>query len=151
MKTTLRIALVLFLFAAGFAAGFPFGKSAGFDEGSEWAMLQAELFAREAGVFMPVSYEEGQFRIVMRQPGDLYKRAWQLADRHYEMTKLRGSKASARQGSNDAEAAMSGREWERTVTDLSMPVSLVLPKLPEPDPTILFYLTEAVPEEETRM
>jgi len=42
--------------------------------------MQANLLAREAGVFMPVSLEQGQFRVVIRQPKGLYKRAWQLAD-----------------------------------------------------------------------
>jgi hypothetical protein len=68
------------LLGAGFAAGFPVGKDAGFTTGSEWALMQANLFAREAGVFMPVSLERGQFRVVIRQPNNLHKRAWQLAD-----------------------------------------------------------------------
>ena len=80
MKIITQAALSMVLLGAGFAAGFPVGKDAGFTTGSEWALVQANLVAREAGVFMPVSLEEGQFRVVIRQPKGLYKRAWQLAD-----------------------------------------------------------------------
>ncbi len=80
MKIITRTALSLALLGAGFAAGFPVGKDAGFTTGSEWAIVQANLLAREAGVFMPVYLEQGQFRVVIKQPRGLYKRAWQLAD-----------------------------------------------------------------------
>ena len=80
MKIITQMALSLVLLGAGFATGFPVGKNAGFTTGSEWALMQANLLAREAGVFMPVSLEQGQFRVVIRQPRGLYKRAWQLAD-----------------------------------------------------------------------
>jgi hypothetical protein len=80
MNIITQTALSLALLGAGFAAGFPVGKDAGFTTGSEWALMQANLLAREAGVFMPVSLEQGQFRVVIRQPRGLYKRAWQLAD-----------------------------------------------------------------------
>ena len=80
MNIITQTALSLTLLGAGFAAGFPVGKDAGFTTGSEWALMQANLLAREAGVFMPVSLEQGQFRVVIRQPKGLYKRAWQLAD-----------------------------------------------------------------------
>jgi len=82
MKIQMRIALVIFLLLAGFAAGFPMGQSRGFSRGSEWALVQANILAREAGVFMPVNYEAGQFRIILKQPKHLYKRAWVLADMH---------------------------------------------------------------------
>jgi hypothetical protein len=68
----------------GFAVGVPVGQSIGFATGSEWAIIQADLLAREAGVFMPVHYEEGMFRVKLKQPRHLYQRAWQLADRNYE-------------------------------------------------------------------
>jgi hypothetical protein len=84
MKTLIRILIVIALLIAGFAAGFPAGKSAGFTAGSEWALIQANILAREAGVFMPVSMNEGQFRVVLKQPGHLYKRAWELADYNEE-------------------------------------------------------------------
>jgi hypothetical protein len=84
MKIITRTALSLALLAAGFAVGFPVGKDAGFTAGSEWALMQAKLLAREAGVFMPVSLEQGQFRVVIKQPRNLYKRAWQLADKEEE-------------------------------------------------------------------
>jgi len=84
MKIITQTALALALLATGFAAGFPVGKDAGFTSGSEWALMQANLLAREAGVFMPVSLEQGQFRVVIKQPGNIYKRAWQLADKEEE-------------------------------------------------------------------
>jgi hypothetical protein len=86
MKTLLRITLMLALsiagFMAGFAVGFPTGQSRGFSTGSEWAFVQANLLAREAGLFMPVNYEAGQFRIMLKQPKHLYRTAWTLADRY---------------------------------------------------------------------
>jgi hypothetical protein len=86
MKTTtkiiIRTAMGLALLLAGFAAGFPVGQSIGFSTGSEWAIVQADIVAREAGLTMPINYEEGQFRVVIKQPRNLYKQAWHLADRH---------------------------------------------------------------------
>jgi hypothetical protein len=84
MKILIRIILAIALLIVGFAAGFPAGKSAGFTSGSEWALVQANIIAREAGVFMPVSLNDGQFRVVLKQPRQLYKRAWELADRDEE-------------------------------------------------------------------
>jgi hypothetical protein len=84
MKILIRITLTVALLAAGFAAGFPVGKSVGFTTGSEWALVQADLIARESGLFMPVSFEDGRFRVIIKQPRNLYKKAWQLADRHDE-------------------------------------------------------------------
>jgi hypothetical protein len=84
MKILIRIVLAIALLIAGFAAGFPAGKSIGFTSGSKWALVQANILAREAGVFMPVSLNEGQFRVVIKQPRHLYKRAWELADRDEE-------------------------------------------------------------------
>jgi len=82
MKIIMRIALTIVLLIVGFAAGFPIGQNKGFSSGSEWAFVQANIFAREAGLFMPVSYEAGQFRIILKQPKHLYKSAWSLADRN---------------------------------------------------------------------
>jgi len=82
MKTIMRIFLIIALLAAGFAAGLPVGQSMGFTTGSEWALVQAELLAREAGLNMPVSLQDGQFRVIMKQPRHLYKSAWRLADRY---------------------------------------------------------------------
>lgn len=82
MKIFIRIFLIIVFLAAGFAAGVPVGQSIGFSTGSEWALVQAELLAKEAGVAMPVSYEDGQFRVVIKQSRHLYKRAWKLADLH---------------------------------------------------------------------
>lgn len=82
MKIIIRIVVVIIFMLAGFAIGFPIGRNVGFATGSEWALMQARILAREAGVFMPVNYEEGKFRVVLKQPRHLYKRAWQLADRN---------------------------------------------------------------------
>lgn len=84
-----RIVLSIALLLAGFAAGFPIGKSAGFTTGSEWALMQAGILARESGLSMPVSYEDGRFRVIIKQPRNLYKNAWHLADRHDE--KMQGT------------------------------------------------------------
>ena len=72
------------LLALGFAIGYPMGKSVGFNTGSEWAIIQAEIVAREAGMFMPVHLEDGVFRVKLKQPGDLHARAWKIADKHFE-------------------------------------------------------------------
>lgn len=82
MQIAIRTVLFIVVFAAGFAAGFPAGKSSGFSSGSEWALVQADLLASEAGLDMPVSLEDGQFRVVIRQPRHLYRSAWRRADRH---------------------------------------------------------------------
>ncbi len=83
MRTVVRIfvrmALVSVLMSIGFAAGFLLGRQTGFLTGSEWAMAQAAIVAREAGRSMPVTFREGRMRIVVRQPEDLYRRARQRA------------------------------------------------------------------------
>jgi hypothetical protein len=95
MKILIQIVFAIALLMAGFAAGFPAGKSAGFTSGSEWALMQATLLAREAGVFMPVSLNEGQFRVVIKQRRHIYKRAWELADRNdVEMNRVNSGKRS---------------------------------------------------------
>jgi hypothetical protein len=40
-----RTVLMLALLAMGFALGFPLGQSKGFDTGSEWAIVQADIAA----------------------------------------------------------------------------------------------------------
>jgi hypothetical protein len=82
MKILIRIAVVIALLMTGFAAGFPAGQSRGFSTGSEWALVQAGIFVREAGLFMPVNFEAGQFRVILKQPKHLYRTSWMLADRH---------------------------------------------------------------------
>ena len=84
MNIILRIAVAVVLLFAGFAAGFPVGKSIGFNNGSEWALVQADLIAREAGVSMPVSYEEGHLRVVVKQPQGLHRQVWHRSDKYYE-------------------------------------------------------------------
>ncbi len=74
--------LIITLLLVGFALVFQFGRNIGFETGSEWALVQADILAREAGVFMPVYMKDGHFRVVMKQPRGLYRRAWQLADRY---------------------------------------------------------------------
>jgi hypothetical protein len=78
----LRITTVAALLLAGFAAGFPIGQSIGFSTGSEWALVQADLLAKEVGLFMPVDYKQGRLRVIVKQPRHLYKHAWKRADRH---------------------------------------------------------------------
>jgi hypothetical protein len=82
MKIIIRIALVIMLLAVGFAAGFPLGHSRGFTTGCEWAFVQASLIARERGLFMPVNFVEGHFRIILKQPRDLYQRTRLLAEKY---------------------------------------------------------------------
>ena len=94
MKTVTRITCVVLLLAIGFAAGFPVGSTVGFTKGSEWALVQAAVLAKEAGLFMPVGFNEGMFRVIMKQPRGVYRRAWQLADKSYdEMTQRVAAKS----------------------------------------------------------
>ncbi len=81
MKTLTRIICVVMLLATGFAAGFPIGSNIGFTRGSEWAIVQADVIARESGLFMPVGFDGGMFRVIMKQPRGLYKKVWQEADK----------------------------------------------------------------------
>ncbi len=87
MKKALGILLIITLVFFGFAIAFQLGQVMGFDAGSEWAIVQADIVAREAGVFMPVYMRDGSFRVVLKQPPGVYKRAWRIAD-HYEETHL---------------------------------------------------------------
>jgi hypothetical protein len=80
MKVLVRTAVVLALLATGFALGFPVGQQLGFATGSEWAIVQADIMAREAGLSMPVSFEEGELHIVIKQPHDLPIRARRQAE-----------------------------------------------------------------------
>ena len=81
MKAINRTICVVLLLATGFAAGFPIGNNIGFTRGSEWALVQADVLAREAGLFMPVGFDGGMFRVIMKQPRGLYKKGWQEADK----------------------------------------------------------------------
>lgn len=80
MKIMLRVVLAIMLLGAGAAVGFPIGQNSGFSQGSEWAMVQADIVAREAGVFMPVRFEEDKFHVVFKQPRGIYTRTRKLAD-----------------------------------------------------------------------
>jgi len=84
MKKALGILLIIFLVLFGFAIAFQFGQIIGFDAGSEWAIVQADIVAREAGVFMPVYMRDGSFRVVLKQQPGVYKRAQRTADRYEE-------------------------------------------------------------------
>jgi len=111
MKIIMQIVFVILLLVTGFAAGFPLGKSIGFSVGSEWALVQAEILAREAGVFMPVYYEEGQFRIIIKQPRNIYKRAWRLADLYHKEVE------SVKRGSTEVIAVAHMTQQEEKTVD----------------------------------
>lgn len=82
-----------FLLGIGLVIAFQYGKSEGFKTGSEWALVQADILAREAGVHMPVYLDgENNFRIIMKQPRGVYKRAWELADKYEEKRMLKTAK-----------------------------------------------------------
>ncbi len=106
MKMLTGILISVVLFIVGFAAGFPVGKSVGFNMGSEWALVQAKILAREVGAFMPVYLEDGAFRVVMKQPRHLYKTAWQRAERDPDQT---GSTQAAKLQEHDEQNAW---RWE---------------------------------------
>ena len=74
-----RIAVILGLLTAGFALGSPIGQQRGFNTGSEWGIVQADIAAREAGSPLIVSLEEVQIRVTITQPRGIYKRAHQQA------------------------------------------------------------------------
>ncbi len=86
MKILSGIAISVLLIVVGFAAGFPVGKSIGFETGSEWALVQAKILAREADSFMPVYLADGEFRVVIKQPRHLYRNAWKLADQYHDQS-----------------------------------------------------------------
>ncbi len=82
VKLASKMVIAIFLILIGFATGFPIGRSTGFTTGSEWALVQADIAAREAGVFMPVYIKDEVLRIVIRQPRNLHKRARHRAEIH---------------------------------------------------------------------
>ncbi len=82
MKKLSTTAAAIAVLLAGVGAAYQAGRSVGFKTGSEWALMQADIVAQEAGVFMPVSMKDGMFRVVIKQPRGIYKRAWQQADQH---------------------------------------------------------------------
>jgi hypothetical protein len=84
LKKLATAATSIAVLLAGIGAAFQAGKNDGFKTGSEWALVQADIVAREAGVFMPVYMKDGNFRVVIKQPRGIYKRAWELADQHEE-------------------------------------------------------------------
>jgi hypothetical protein len=124
MKTFLtRITFVITLLAIGFAAGFPVGNTVGFTGGSEWALVQADILAREAGLFRPVVFEDGIFRVITKPPRGLNRRVWQLADR-YEETMQRISEKSTKTDEivyalhdQTTEAERSSQELQQQTTD----------------------------------
>ena len=81
-----RMVMILGLLTAGFALGFPIGLQKGFNTGSEWGIVQADIAAREAGSPVFVSLEDGQIRVIITQPRGLYKRAQQQAALYSERT-----------------------------------------------------------------
>ncbi len=82
-KISIIMALTTLLLAC-IGISYQTGKNDGFRSGSEWALVQAEIVAGEAGVFMPVYMKDGKFRVVLRQPPGVYKNAWKMADEYEE-------------------------------------------------------------------
>lgn len=82
MKIVMRIVSVIVLVSLGFAAGFPIGQSRGFTTGSEWAFVQASLIARDMGLFMPINFAEGHFKIILKQPRGHFQQTQQLAEKY---------------------------------------------------------------------
>jgi hypothetical protein len=97
MKFASKMAIAIVLILVGFAAGFPIGRSSGFMTGSEWALVQADIAAREAGVFMPVYLKDDDFRIVIRQPRNLHRKARKLAERLDDQTEANYKVSSLRE------------------------------------------------------
>ncbi len=97
LKTMMRAAAAIVLVVAGFAIGFPLGQQRGFSDGTEWALVQADILAQEAGFSLPVDLEEGIFHVVVKQPPDLYKRAWQRADQYDREMRQRGNSSNTGQ------------------------------------------------------
>lgn len=86
VKIIIKCMFLCSLLAMVFAVGLQIGQRTGFATGSEWAIVQADIVAREAGLTMPVTLESGNFRVTLHQPRNLYKTAWKLADRHEAAT-----------------------------------------------------------------
>jgi hypothetical protein len=99
--SSMTVALLLVLMAVA----FHMGRSIGFNTGSEWALVQADIVAREAGLFMPVYLTEGKFRVVIKQPRGLYKRAWQRADEYEEVAALKAVKMASVAGKKTGSAS----------------------------------------------
>jgi hypothetical protein len=93
MKILSSIMIAVALLLTGLAVGFQKGKVTGFVTGSEWAIMQAGLLAREAGVYMPVQLDENGFRVVVKQPPGLYRKARQRAAQ-YDQGRGRGLKTA---------------------------------------------------------
>ena len=82
VRTYVLVICAIVGLAVGFASGLTVGQRNGFATGTEWAIVQADIIAREAGVFMPIRYESGNFRVVMQQPKHLYSIAWKRAEKY---------------------------------------------------------------------
>lgn len=103
MKSIAGFAIAVVLLVAVYAFGFQIGRSSGFETGSEWALVQADILAREAGVFMPVYLDDGNFRVVLKQPRGLYRKAWELADRFEERRAAKAEKVQVAEAENSGE------------------------------------------------
>ncbi len=84
MKKIWIVTAALVTLLACIGVSYEAGRNAGFKTGSEWALMQADIVAQKAGVFMPVYLKDGIFRVVIRQPRGIYKKAWKLADQYEE-------------------------------------------------------------------
>ena len=89
MKKIFGAAIAARVYGVSACQCIPFGKRSGFRTGSEWAILQAAIVAREAGIALPLYLHDGAIRVVLRQPPGLYQKAWRLADRFEEANKER--------------------------------------------------------------
>lgn len=120
MKILSGIAIAVLLIVVGFAAGFPVGKSIGFETGSEWALVQAKILAREADSFMPVYLADGEFRVVIKQPRHLYRNAWKLADQQHDqsggvLATIKSQKSVAQSAGNDSRRQSVVQVADRTI------------------------------------
>lgn len=111
IKVLVTILISLVLVVLAFGIGFQSGRSSGFETGSQWALMQASIVAREAGFFMPVYLDEGSFRLVVKQRHGLYKKAWQQAD-HYEEARA-GNDLSPREPGAESTIETTSSELKR--------------------------------------
>ena len=110
MRIIANIMVAIALLVAGAAIGFPAGRDLGFKIGSEWALVQADLVAEEAGVFMPVQLQNDRFVVVLKQPPGLYRNAWRLADQFDERTGVKHAEESPKGA--DASGSSTVRQTE---------------------------------------
>lgn len=109
MKILASILISIALLLTGLAVGFQAGKTNGFETGSEWALVQADLLAREAGVYMPVHLDENGLHVVIKQPKGLYRKAQQRAEL-YDQEQGRGLKTAELRNPAQAESGENAQQ-----------------------------------------